>query len=197
MPRLIGDRIGQAAAVSLVDAAARAPLHSRAVGGGTPQTCPGSAPRRPAHLRIEQGVCRERSGGKGRGGCTGGAVAEAAGSRRLPRRSPPPTAHLSLLWAADCPSSRGTPRSGAFFGYPRPTTALTEAGSSRQVSACWGWLPACQPAVCLHRCCDGQPGTGARDRRCPGSGTGARLTGAQRGCGRSASRAQNWRSKRI
>ena len=51
--RLIGDRTGS----SLVHGrgAARAP-HSRAVGGGTPQTCPGSAPRRPADLRTEQGV---------------------------------------------------------------------------------------------------------------------------------------------
>ena len=75
VPRLIGDRIGQAAAVSLVDAAARAPLHSRAVGGGTPQTCPGSAPRRPADSRIKQGMLRDSPAGEGQGGSTGGAVA--------------------------------------------------------------------------------------------------------------------------
>jgi hypothetical protein len=151
-----GDRIGQQTDSSRQPrrglgawTAARAP-HSRAVGGGTPQTCPGSAPRRPAHLRIEQGVCRGRPGGEGRGGCTGGAVAEAAGSRRLPRRSPPPTAHLSLLWAA----SRGTPHIGRTgvhsFGYPRLITALIEAGSSRQVSACW---PICTTRIWLAEFC--------------------------------------------
>ena len=70
---LIGDRTG-----SLLHAYAGQPSrtsHSRAVGGGTPQTCPGSAPRRPADSRIKQGVLRDSPAGEGQGGTTGGAVA--------------------------------------------------------------------------------------------------------------------------